>query len=760
MYAYLLQVTLCWTLIYAVFFLFLRKLTFFNLNRWYLLSGMFLGLLLPLLAFIPIQSWLFKEELPQIVHNLYSLPDILASNVENAQSGSLLLSIVRWLYLIGLSFFLARFFQGLKSIYRLFASGKKETKNDHTLVYTKAEHLPFSFFHYVFISESTPLSADLNQILHHELTHVRSRHTVDVLLAEVISIAFWFHPLVYLFKSALSQTHEYLADAAVLKETPRKAYGQLLVNQALSGIHISLVNHFFNSHLKNRINMMYQKKSSQTAGLKYAFLLPVIAVLALGFVGKKFSHSLQEESLLVLNASVDSDTLKLEEEIFKVVEKMPLLEGCQDKECSDKKLIDFVVKNITYPIDARQNGIQGRVFVQFVVEKNGKLSDIKIARDIGGGCGDAAMAVVHKMNEEINWIPGNQGGEDVRVSYVLPITFKMAEDIVVPSSSNAVVFPPPPPPPAPPVASLASLHYDSIFNVVDKMPLFDGCQTKECSDEKFLAFLMKNLKYPAEAIEKGIEGRAFVQFVVEKNGSIGDIRLARGLGHGINEASIAVIEKMNEDKIRWTPGMKNGINVRVLYTAPITFKLSEESSTPPPPPPAPPEVSLASLVTGEWAPLFVIDGVIMTEGLAKISPDDIENVRVFKGDSAIEKYGAEGKNGVVEVTLKSKSKLANEIKKNIREDIEHAKKTQDSDVLSITRISVSEIEFEYSSEENGQLRYILYSSSGQLIRNALIEKTDKTLRHFINADGMATGIYYLVVQQGPKTASTSVAYVK
>lgn len=114
------------------------------------------------------------------------------------------------------------------------------------------------------------------------------------------------------------------------------------------------------------------------------------------------------------------------DEIFKVVEQMPLFGGCTDKACSDEALIKYIQGNIKYPAIARENGVEGRVFIRFVVEKNGKVTDAKIVRDIGAGCGEAALKVINKMNDlPQGWTPGKQRGKPVRVLYTLPATYKL-----------------------------------------------------------------------------------------------------------------------------------------------------------------------------------------------------------------------------------------------------------------------------------------------------------------------------------------------
>ena len=117
------------------------------------------------------------------------------------------------------------------------------------------------------------------------------------------------------------------------------------------------------------------------------------------------------------------------EEIFKVVEDMPTFPGCEDvsnkaerKQCADKKMLEFIYKNIKYPAIARENGVEGMVVIQFVVEKDGSISQPKIARDIGAQCGDEAMRIVKQMPK---WNPGKQRGRAVKVQFNLPVRFKL-----------------------------------------------------------------------------------------------------------------------------------------------------------------------------------------------------------------------------------------------------------------------------------------------------------------------------------------------
>lgn len=120
------------------------------------------------------------------------------------------------------------------------------------------------------------------------------------------------------------------------------------------------------------------------------------------------------------------------EEIFKVVEEMPRFPGCEDmagtisekKQCADKKMLEFLYEHLEYPPIARENNISGTVVIQFVVDKEGNISDARIAREIGATCGQEALRVVNLMNEmPTKWIPGKQRGRPVKVLFSLPVRF-------------------------------------------------------------------------------------------------------------------------------------------------------------------------------------------------------------------------------------------------------------------------------------------------------------------------------------------------
>ena len=217
-------------------------------------------------------------------------------------------------------------------------------------------------------------------------------------------------------------------------------------------------------------------------------------------------------------------------EVFQKVDQMPEFQG-------DLNL--YLPSNIKYPAQARREGIEGRVVVSFVVDENGKITNVKVIRGIRGGCDEEAKRVVEEMPD---WKPGKLNGKAVKVGYTLPVRFQLSS---AKGSAN--------------VEQSAEK-----FTYVEQMPAFKG---------DFNAFLSQNIHYPPKALKKGIEGRVIVSFVVDEDGSISDVQLMHGIGGGCDEEAIRVVKGMPA----WKPGKQNGKPVKVRYTLPIRFVVPQKT---------------------------------------------------------------------------------------------------------------------------------------------------------------------------------------
>ena len=229
--------------------------------------------------------------------------------------------------------------------------------------------------------------------------------------------------------------------------------------------------------------------------------------------------------------------------IYQTVEEMPQYPG------GEKAMMEYVAKNVKYPQEAKDKEIQGRVFVSFVIEKDGSVNEVKVMRGIGGGCDEEAVRVIIGMSK---WKPGKQDGKPVRVSYMMPINFKLSDGQPTKPAQKADANKPDMTP-----------DKNGVYQIVEEMPQYSG------GEDALMDYVSKNVVYPSEAQEKGISGRVFVGFIVEKDGSVSNVKVLRGIGGGCDEEAVRVISGLP----KWKPGKQDGKPVRVSYQMPINFKL-------------------------------------------------------------------------------------------------------------------------------------------------------------------------------------------
>ena len=250
--------------------------------------------------------------------------------------------------------------------------------------------------------------------------------------------------------------------------------------------------------------------------------------------------------------------------VYQIVEQMPEFPGGTDA------LMKYVVSNIKYPQDAIDEGKSGRVFVSFIVERDGYVSNVKVKKGICESIDKEAVRVISSMPR---WYAGMHKGEPVRVSYMMPIKFE-ARDLTGDSETDAAMV-------RMEDENGHSYHIDrsvettktkmqpdenGVYQIVEEMPSFPG------GEQALIDYVSKNVVYPQEARDKEISGRVFVSFVVEKDGSVNEVKVMRGIGGGCDEEAVRVIKSMP----KWKPGKQEGKPVRVSYMMPINFKLTEK----------------------------------------------------------------------------------------------------------------------------------------------------------------------------------------
>lgn len=545
MLAYFLKVNVAIVLFYAFYRLFFYKDTFFGWRRMVLLSFFAISAAVPLLN---IQTWITEQEPMVVMADLYAsvvLPEFTITKSTTDWKSIILeyASIAYWGIVILLAW---RFIIQLISIIRLACRCRKEQIGGTNIFLLPKAGGPFSFFHWIFICPSSHTEEEVNEILTHEQTHARQWHSVDVIVSELACILCWFNPFAWLMKREIRTNLEYMADARVLENGyDSKTYQYHLLGLSHHKAAATIYNSFNVLPLKKRINMMNKKRTKEIGRTKYLMFIPLAALLMIISNIETVARTTEKMATNVIEtvdlkigqiAPIVQDTVPTGT-IFEVVEKMPAFPGGMDA------LFKYLSNNIKYPEGAKAKGIQGRVTLQFVVNQDGSISDVKTLRGVEPSLDAEAIRVARSMPA---WKPGMQRGQNVRVKYTMPVVFNLQGKKDAKSNPKEV-----------------QPDANGVYEVVDKMPEFPGGM------QKLMEYISKNIKYPAEAQTAGKQGRVIVQMIIDDNGKITNPRVLQGVDPLLDTEAIRLINSMPN----WKPGMEKGKAVKVKYTIPVVFRL-------------------------------------------------------------------------------------------------------------------------------------------------------------------------------------------
>ena len=283
-------------------------------------------------------------------------------------------------------------------------------------------------------------------------------------------------------------------------------------------------------------NGTFRVKTSSEAGILFEYT---------GKDGKKLARAFRATEL----AQMDPDNITVvlfpirnttptAPDIFEVVEKMP-----EFPNGGMAGLMQYLSQNIRYPEAAKKAGKQGRVTVQFVVEKDGSISNVSTLRGVEPDLDKEAVRVISEMPK---WKPAMQRGETVRVRYTVPVMFRLdnkAEEVVVVSKTQE--------------------NKSDAYEVVEQMPEFPG------GFAEMMKYLANNIKYPSEAHKNGTQGRVTVQAIIDTEGRVTNTRVIKGADPYLDAEAIRVVSSMP----KWSPGMQDGKPVNVKFTIPVMFRL-------------------------------------------------------------------------------------------------------------------------------------------------------------------------------------------
>lgn len=595
MLVYILQMMACSAILYGYYHFFLKNEKFHAYNRFYLIGAVLVSILLPFVK-IPV-NWMNPVAESPLEIFVSNAEVVTVSAAADAGNHSLLwYALIMILVLIWLGLFI-RIAMSIIKIFRLQKNAPVELLDDIRMIKTSDPDAPFSFFKWLFWNERTPTeSEEGRQMLRHELYHIRQKHSIDLLLMEILLAVCWFNPFFYLYRREIKTIQEFLADKHATADGDIASYAELLVLQTMSGTGNRLINPFFHNQLKRRITMLLSSKKSGPQWLRKLLVLPVAAIIITLF-GFRYQHQLveivpeiksavanlyQEEPINPEQAeavrlteqrspAIPADTVPAKKAAKNSTEiKYERLENAtvigiaspDAKNTSAKRQSDYAARypgdwgqflktNLDAQIAAKNGAPVGNypVEVQFIVNEDGSLSNFKAVTHKGFGMEEEVIRVLKASR---NWDPGiaNENGRAVAVkSYrSQPVTFQVSKRTAVQDRGT-----------------VKASSQPEIYSKFDVPASYPG---------NWRSFLERNLNGQIAVANHAPAGNhtVILQFIVDVNGELSDIKALTKVGYGLEEEAIRVIEKSGS----WKPAIVKNKAVKAYRKQPITFQVTEK----------------------------------------------------------------------------------------------------------------------------------------------------------------------------------------
>ena len=393
LYIYLIKSSGLIGLFYLGYHLMLRKETFFTTNRWFLLVGLFTSVALPLVVITKI---IWVEPTPTAI-DWSNVP--MTTVVEEKTFEDYLPILIGVSYGMGIAILLGKFAFDFYSLNTVLRGKLIQRQADFKFIDIAENVAPFSYFNTIVYNSSLYNPAELESILEHEKVHSDQNHTIDVLISRLFCVVFWFNPFIWLYKKAILQNLEFIADSEALKKiSDKKAYQITLLKITTQENCVAITNHFYQSLIKKRIVMLNKNQSKKWNSWKYTLILPALVGFILLFQIKTIAQEKKSpnetqtkgEIIITIDKNFSDEELKKQVELFKKEYNCDLIFSEIERN-SDNEIIGITVnhnKNIygneTYkqhsnnPINPFyiKGDLSGKVSIVNVA-KNNKIEDVE-----------------------------------------------------------------------------------------------------------------------------------------------------------------------------------------------------------------------------------------------------------------------------------------------------------------------------------------------------------------------------------------------
>ena len=430
---YLWEGSICLALTVGFYIVFFEKLTFFEWNRFMLLILLAASVLVPLFTIdvAPSMAVLPEVQLPVFWVGGQIEPESMVNSSDFSWQ-----KILFSCYIVGVVFAASKFVWGTLRLWIQLKSATHQVYNGNKLaIHSRFE--PASFFGYIMLPSFDPTDTDHQLILQHESVHCTQRHTLDLLLVQLLKVFFWFNPFIFMYERIIREVHEFQADHFITRFHSTIAYSKLLLRLVTKSNSNHLLHSFNQFQTKKRIMMMTQTNTNPIQKARFILALPLIGLFLAVFScknSKVTTADFPENLLIPMTAESTGDTTNVTilrekngkkvlvvtateptgEEVFEITEIQPKPAGGMEG------WMNYLAESLKYPEEAKERGIEGTVVMAFIVNSDGTISNIETLRGIGGGCDQEAMRVIQNAPK---WTPGQLGGKAVRVRMRLPLRF-------------------------------------------------------------------------------------------------------------------------------------------------------------------------------------------------------------------------------------------------------------------------------------------------------------------------------------------------
>ena len=578
---YLGQSALCLVALYIIYKATMSHETLHRLNRVTLLAMVVLSAVLPMCRIKIVQE--VETVLTPIVDDMSATAVAVDAALETVDYRPIMEDALVVIFLLGAAFMVVRLAMSWLSVWRVVRSGESRNLTDGvTLSIVEKLSSPFSWFRHVVVSR-TDMGENRDLILEHELAHVRFGHSWDVLFVDLALIVWWFNPAMWLLRRELQSLHEYQADDAVLNRgIDAKTYQLLLIKRAVGSRLHSVANCLNHSNLKNRITMMCRKQSSKWQSAKLLLVLPMVAISLSAFATTVYVETKSDDKVNQLSSdNQDSDPTKAKfyaDQIKKLEEQMKFFDEMKSEyeavmkefearkdefEKNDKKAYVEMQKQFTEMQNHYGELDSVRAKRMAMIKEYSKNGHANIRLEGGKIYLDGKLTSVEKLekyfaenkklinikvaNDEKSRETLDKVRELARQNQILTINYEQVR--FLPAEDSEIQKP-----------------QDQAEEKVEKMPTFQGGDL-----QKFALWVYQSMKYPQEAVDKKIQGRVIVEFVVAKDGTVSSTKVL----NNAPEILSAEAERVIKSSPKWEAGEHKGKKVNVKFVIPVVFKVTK-----------------------------------------------------------------------------------------------------------------------------------------------------------------------------------------